>query len=640
MASASQGSQPAAGETPPESEPRKLSQFKGEIQTGSLQHLFGPAVLIVTVSIIAVITVLLFWGIPDHPTKMESWVKVTTSIKPDDLKPLFDHQLKEYKAGLLRLDAYLALQALFIATTVLVIIRRSDSLTLFGNSIPLSWLHFFIPILLVYLWLASGFIVHDLVWGRMRGVEISNALHGSNAEYKKLFRDSGWIDGWLLSFVDNRSSRNYSGIDRDFATPATGLLIVILGTLISAAHASTLALVSIGCRRYLNTKQRRRLLGYYILPTVPLAFLLISHFLFAYGGPNRNSFQLYVAVVSTPLLAFLLWLSAKIDSTSYPETLQCLRRLHQVTLLSPIDRFSPEADGTERTIALIGDSLSTGFHVSSVPQMLVRMRRGWKTNWFLTLPADGQVGKTVLMRLNALGTITGVQHASVSALVINAKHRRAFDHLAGTYHFSHQVDEVLTGRFPDILLLWIGNNDVDWRWQSVSRTRQSLLELSNAFIRAYEAQLRRLLDGALGSESRAALIVFGLANFESFFRARAEAEAMRRTNNSLFPHLESSYSYFVSMKPEYRSGMIELAALFNDKLEGMCKRLGEQLQETNVRLIYSNALSVARMDSPALLNSVDAWHASMQGHSRLADSAYPIVYEQAHFLNWCETDNP
>lgn len=105
------------------------------------------------------------------------------------------------------------------------------------------------------------------------------------------------------------------------------------------------------------------------------------------------------------------------------------------------------------------------FHLSSLPQMLVHMQRGWKTNWFLTLPAEEQVSRSVLMRLSDLGTITGVQHASVSAFVDSAKRRSVLNYLTGTYHFSHQVDEVLTGRFPDILLLWIGHNDVDWRWQ-------------------------------------------------------------------------------------------------------------------------------------------------------------------------------
>src|SRR5262249_55360778 len=184
-------------------------------------------------------------------------------------------------------------------------------------------------------------------------------------------------------------------------------------------------------------------------------------------------------------MAFLLWLSARIDKTSYPETLQCLRRMRQVTLAGPIER-SPllgiRESKSDRTIALIGDSLSTAFHVSSLPQMLVRTRRGWKTNWLFTLPADQ--GKSVLMRLSAFGTITGTQHASVAAMVDVDKRRTIVNHLMSTYHFYHQVDEVLSGSFPDMLLIWIGHNDIDWRWRTDALTSSSLLQLSNAFVNA------------------------------------------------------------------------------------------------------------------------------------------------------------
>jgi len=85
--------------------------------------------------------------------------------------------------------------------------------------------------------------------------------------------------------------------------------------------------------------------------------------------------------------------------------------------------------------------------------------------------------------------------------------------------------------------------------------------------------------------------------------------------------------------------MIELAALFNKKLEIMCKRLAKQLLGPKVRLVYSNAMSSTRMDSAKVLSSVDAWHASIYGHSMLADSAYPVVHEQARFLGWVETNS-
>jgi hypothetical protein len=192
--------------------------------------------------------------------------------------------------------------------------------------------------------LASGYIVHNLIWARVQGYETAQTLAQSGPEYTKLlapeynrlFRDAGWIDGWFISFIDS-DAVNISGIDRGYPGWTAILLAVVLGTFISAAHASTLAMVAIGGRRYLTMGQGRRLLWYYLLPLFPLFFLLISHFLFAYQGSNWNWFQLYVAVATIPLMVFLLWLSAWIDSATHPETLQCLRGFNGVTSSTSIN---------------------------------------------------------------------------------------------------------------------------------------------------------------------------------------------------------------------------------------------------------------------------------------------------------------
>jgi hypothetical protein len=98
--------------------------------------------------------------------------------------------------------------------------------------------------------------------------------------------------------------------------------------------------------------------------------------------------------------------------------------------------------------------------------------------------------------------------------------------------------------------------------------------------------------------------------------------------------LETAYKSFVSMKPEHRNGMVELALHFNRKLEAMCKRLGEQLSATEIRLVYSNVMSLTEMDGRTDLSSIDAWHPSLHGHGKLADGAYPMVYEHAESMGW------
>jgi hypothetical protein len=81
--------------------------------------------------LIAVTIAFFVWEIPGRLPKFElNFANVL------NLKELFDHTLNEYKTGLARLDTNLSVQALLIATAVLIIIRRSDSLNFFGNSIP------------------------------------------------------------------------------------------------------------------------------------------------------------------------------------------------------------------------------------------------------------------------------------------------------------------------------------------------------------------------------------------------------------------------------------------------------------------------------------------------------------------------
>jgi lysophospholipase L1-like esterase len=548
---------------------------------------------------------------------------------------LLDYQIKDYRTGNAKLDANITLQALFIAVTVLLILRRSDSLSVLGNAVPLSWLHVFVPVVIGYLWLAFGFILHDQIYGRLRGVEIMNVLHPATVNYQKaLFRDSAFIDGWFVTFVDKEGAQNYSGIDPHYYTGTAFFLVVVLGTLVSAAHGSLMAIASIGCRRYLSKRSKRRLFWYYAVPVVPLLILVVSHWQFAFGGGNRNSLQLYVAAASVPCMAFLLWLSAVIDRSSYPESLWCLRRMRQLKVpgaLGPMQHGRrTAAEDAERTISLIGDSLSTAFHVGSWLGMLYRMWRGWRMSWFFTLNNK----PSVLERLSAIGPMTGVQHASVSARVDGGKRRTVFDRLKNTRHFSHQVDEVLAGPFPDMVLIWIGHNEMDWRGDTDALTPDSVLKLSNDFVQRYERQLRRLVTGALASNTRTVIIVFGLVNFAAFFEGRAKAEGKKEKDPRLFPYLQSCYRYFESMRPEYRTGMIELSKAVNQSLADLCQRLAGELAETNVRLVHSDALAKANLSEAEFLSPVDAWHPSPIGHTVLAESAYPIVCDQARFLGW------
>src|SRR6266481_546834 len=162
--------------------------------TKALRHLFGPVALGVALSAIVILGALIQQGKPNGAADRVQTLKVSaTTQSAHEVEELLDYQIKDYRANLDRFTSNLQLQALVIIITILLVIRRSDSLNILENSIPLSWLHFFVPMLLIYLWLGFGFCLGDLIWGRIRGLELISALHRPTIQYQKaLFRDAGF----------------------------------------------------------------------------------------------------------------------------------------------------------------------------------------------------------------------------------------------------------------------------------------------------------------------------------------------------------------------------------------------------------------------------------------------------------------
>ena len=362
-----------------------------------------------------------------------------------------------------------------------------------------------------------GFLFHDLIQERFRAVDLITRLHSDDVVAHSevpLFHDAGILDGWFITFIDTHPVYRYSAVSLSpqFSASTAGFLVLLLGTLVATTHASLFAVVSIGCRRYLS-HGRGSLLSYYLVPLLPLAVVLASHIQFAYAGKNPNWLQLYVGVVTWPIVAFLLWLSVAIDRGAYVESLQCLGRQRQRAYHPDWLIAQNGATGAEeKTISLIGDSLSTSFYVGWPPAMVFRSWLRWQPNWFLGLEGDG-TGSSVLERLSASIAIRGIQHATVSAQVDEGgRRRRLRDRLTDTWHFSHQVDEVLARGLPNVLLIWIGHNNVDWKRAVASTECRSkgvsdLDYLGSVFIRRFGRQLRRILDSVSTSQRRPAPVV-------------------------------------------------------------------------------------------------------------------------------------
>jgi lysophospholipase L1-like esterase len=142
-----------------------------------------------------------------------------------------------------------------------------------------------------------------------------------------------------------------------------------------------------------------------------------------------------------------------------------------------------------------------------------------------------------------------------------------------------------------------------------------------------------LIEGARMQRHRVAVVVYGLVNFEAYFKGREIAERLRARDPARYPHLETTYKYFTSFQPVYRSNLIRLASMVNKELHAMVNELSrERADNVNVQVRYSDALATADLSRAELLHPVDGWHASAEGHNVLAEAAFSDLQPSLEFL--------
>jgi len=288
-------------------------------------------------------------------------------------------------------------------------------------------------------------------------------------------------------------------------------------------------------------------------------------------------------------------------------------------------------------IAMIGDSVCMNIYISSPWGTFWRARTPRRNNWFFDLdPAPGIY--SVSKALEAITPFVAIECAGVGALVDHEHGRQGlFRRILGTRNFSAQVAELLRARrFPDLILISIGHNNVDWAWRcppnELQRSEERLKRLSKEFRQNYARELRRLLRRARIQQHRVAIVVYGLINFESYFKGRESAERRRESDRTLYPYLETTYKYFVSFHPCYRRNLIRLAAMANQELHAMVKELNHEIVLEQVQLRYSDALATADLSRTELLHPIDGWHASVEGHNALAEAACRDLKPSLEFL--------
>jgi len=145
--------------------------------------------------------------------------------------------------------------------------------------------------------------------------------------------------------------------------------------------------------------------------------------------------------------------------------------------------------------------------------------------------------------------------------------------------------------------------------------------------------MRRLIERAQRKQHRVAIVVHGLVDFESFFKARAIADSMRGKNPKLYPYLGIDCEYLISMRPAYREHLIRLVQIVNEELRAMVSELNRELADNvKAQVRYSDALATADLSRVELLHAVDGWHASAEGHNVLAEAAFSDLGPSLEFL--------
>jgi lysophospholipase L1-like esterase len=290
-------------------------------------------------------------------------------------------------------------------------------------------------------------------------------------------------------------------------------------------------------------------------------------------------------------------------------------------------------------VAMIGDSVCTGVYVSSVLSTFWRARTCSGNNWFLDTGPSRAGIRSVSKRLEELTPFVAMEYAGIGALVDHEDERQNFfRRILRTRNFSAQIGQLLaTERFPDLVLIAIGHNNVDWAWQcplsELEEPEKRLQRQSRRFRENFAPQMRRLIESARMQRHPVAAVVYGLVNFEAYFKGRESAESLRARDPTQYPHLETTYKYFTSFRPAYRSNLIRLTAMVNEELRAMASELSRDLPDNvNVQVRYSDALATADLSRAELLHPVDGWHASAEGHNVLAEAAFSDLKPSLEFL--------
>ena len=302
-----------------------------------------------------------------------------------------------------------------------------------------------------------------------------------------------------------------------------------------------------------------------------------------------------------------------------------------------IDRF--ELVNRLPHVAMMGDSLTQNFHFSSLASSFWRARTQWRKNWFLDTDPNPESVFSVYERLEHFTPLVATEYNGAGALVAPPQSQEDLrKRLVRARNLPGQVRQVLRRkRFPDLIMIWIGHNNLDWVHGLGEEERRHperrLQAIATKFRVNYTESLQGLIDRAKTENHKAAIVVFGLANIGGYLKARRQAEILHAENPKLYPHFNSGYRNFESLKPLYQKNTARLSLMLNAEMRAMVADLNRELNNSDhVRIEYSNALTKIDLSHLELLNAVDAWHPSIEGHKVLAQAAFNALRPSLVFV--------
>jgi lysophospholipase L1-like esterase len=290
-------------------------------------------------------------------------------------------------------------------------------------------------------------------------------------------------------------------------------------------------------------------------------------------------------------------------------------------------------------VAMMGDSLTQHFYISSPISLFWRATTQRRKNWFLDTDPDPASIWSVYERLETFTPLVATEYNGAGALVAPIRASEGMRRrIVRTRNLSGQARQILRNkRFPDLIMIWIGHNNLDWVEGLSPNEREHpeerLQEIATQFRQNYTEPLQELIDRAKTENHKVAIVVFGLANLDTFFKARRKAKALHARNPALYPYFESGNRSFESLKPPYQNNMVRLSLMLNGEMRSMIDNLDRQLaRSSNVRVQYSDALAKVNFSRVELINAADAWHPSVEGHKALAAAAFSALGPSLAFL--------